>query len=245
MGMGEPMMNLDAVLAACDRLPDIGITNRRTGISTVGWVPGIKALTERRCPIRLAFSLHAPDDVLRSELMPVNDRYPLADVLAACERYHDAPQAPMVFVEYVMLDGVNDRARAGAQLADLLDPRIYKVNLIPYNPTGSGFEGSARRRSPPSSELERRGCPRPCASPAAGTSTPRAASWPPAPRAESRHPSGVLPGAYILGMNARKYLFALKGRTLYTVGQGKPNRIIAIDKETVTVGTEKSPDGTP
>ena len=84
MGMGEPMMNLDDVLAACERLPDLGVTNRRTTISTVGWVPGIEQLTESEMPIRLAFSLHAPDDALRSELMPVNDRYPLAEVLEAC-----------------------------------------------------------------------------------------------------------------------------------------------------------------
>ena len=88
MGMGEPMMNLDAVLEACTRLPDLGITNRRTAISTVGWIPGIDQLTESDMPIRLALSLHAADDALRSELMPVNERYPLAVVLAACERYH-------------------------------------------------------------------------------------------------------------------------------------------------------------
>ena len=91
MGMGEPMMNLDAVLEACRRLPDVGITHRRTAISTVGWIPGIERLTETDMPIRLALSLHAPNDALRSELMPVNDRYPLADVLAACRRYHRSP----------------------------------------------------------------------------------------------------------------------------------------------------------
>ena len=77
MGMGEPMMNLDNVLAASRKLPDIGITHRRTGISTVGWVPGIKQLTESDMPIRLALSLHAPEDALRSQIMPVNERYPL------------------------------------------------------------------------------------------------------------------------------------------------------------------------
>jgi len=141
MGMGEPMMNLDAVLEACARLPDLGITSRRTTISTVGWVPGIEALTAQERPIRLAFSLHAPDDALRSELMPVNDRYPLAEVLEACER-HYARRRRKVFIEYVMLAGVNDRFEQAAQLAELLDPRVFKVNLIPYNPTGAGFEGS-------------------------------------------------------------------------------------------------------
>jgi 23S rRNA (adenine2503-C2)-methyltransferase len=144
MGMGEPMMNLDAVLAACERLPDLGITHRRTAISTVGWVPGIDRLAEAEMPLRLALSLHAPDDALRSELMPVNDRYPIAEVLAACERHH-ARTGRRVFVEYVMLAGVNDRYEHAAALAALLDPRIYKVNLIPFNPTGSRFQGSSRR----------------------------------------------------------------------------------------------------
>src|SRR5579884_1346153 len=79
MGMGEPMMNLDAVLEACRRLPDLGITPRRTAISTVGWIPGIERLAAEPLALRLALSLHAPDQALRSELMPVNDRYPLAE----------------------------------------------------------------------------------------------------------------------------------------------------------------------
>jgi len=144
MGMGEPMMNLDAVLEACELLPDIGITSRRTTISTVGWVPGIERLTEQDRPIRLAFSLHAPDDALRSELMPVNERYPLAEVLAAC-RAHHAKRNRRVYIEYVMLAGVNDRVEQAQRLADLLDPKVFKVNLIPFNPTGSGFEGSGER----------------------------------------------------------------------------------------------------
>jgi 23S rRNA (adenine2503-C2)-methyltransferase len=142
MGMGEPMMNLDNVLAACERLPDVGIAHRRTAISTVGWVPGIDRLAASPMPIRLALSLHAADDALRSEIMPVNDRYPLADVLAACERFHAAKRR-LVFVEYVMLAGVNDRYEQALALARLLDPRIYKVNLIPYNPTGM-YQGSSR-----------------------------------------------------------------------------------------------------
>ena len=143
MGMGEPMMNLDAVLAACERLPAIGITHRRTAISTVGWVPGIERLTESGLPVRLALSLHAPDDALRSRLMPVNDRYPLAEVLAACQRHHERRRQP-VFVEYVMLAGVNDGREQAEALARLLDSRVYKVNLIPFNPTGSRYEGSSR-----------------------------------------------------------------------------------------------------
>jgi 23S rRNA (adenine2503-C2)-methyltransferase len=141
MGMGEPMMNLDSVLAAARRLPDVGITHRRTTISTVGWVPGIRALTETDMPVRLAFSLHAPDDELRSQIMPVNDRHPIAEVLEACAAYN-ARRRRRVFIEYVMLAGVNDTYRQAVALAELLDPRIYKVNLIPYNPTGM-YDGSS------------------------------------------------------------------------------------------------------
>ena len=142
MGMGEPMMNLANVLAACARLPDLGITHRRTAISTVGWIPGIDALAAQPRPIRLALSLHAADEALRSEIMPVNDRYPLADVLAACRRFYEAKRR-MVFVEYVMLKGVNDRYEQAAALAQVLDPKMFKVNLIPYNPTGM-YDGSGR-----------------------------------------------------------------------------------------------------
>ena len=143
MGMGEPLMNVDAVLAAAQRLPDAGISHRRTGVSTVGWIPGIERLTESPLPIRLALSLHAADEALRSELMPVNQRYPLPDVLAACARFYEAKRR-QVFVEYVMLAGVNDRYEQAAALAELLDPRVYKVNLIPYNPTDAPYAGSSR-----------------------------------------------------------------------------------------------------
>ena len=144
MGMGEPTMNIDNVLSACERLPDLGVTNRRTAISTVGWVPGIDRLAECEMPVALALSLHAPNDELRSQLMPVNDRYPLREVLAACDRYR-ARRRRKVFVEYVMLDGVNDLPEQACELAALLDPRVYKVNLIPYNPTGS-YDGSSPER---------------------------------------------------------------------------------------------------
>jgi 23S rRNA (adenine2503-C2)-methyltransferase len=142
MGMGEPMMNLDAVLGACARLPDIGITHRRTAISTVGWVPGIERLAREQMPVRLALSLHAADPALRSQLMPVNDRYPLSVVLAACLDYYERKHR-RVFVEYVMLAGVNDGYAQALALADTLDPHVFKVNLIPFNPTGSEYEGSS------------------------------------------------------------------------------------------------------
>jgi 23S rRNA (adenine2503-C2)-methyltransferase len=157
MGMGEPMMNLDGVLGACDRLPALGITSRRTAISTVGWIPGIERLADDPRPLRLALSLHAADPALRSELMPVNDRYPLADVLAACDAYY-ARKRRLVFVEYVMLAGVNDSHRQAVQLAEALDPHVYKVNLIPYNPTDSPYEGSTPKAIEAfRAELERRG----------------------------------------------------------------------------------------
>jgi 23S rRNA (adenine2503-C2)-methyltransferase len=143
MGMGEPMMNLRSVLAACERLPDLGVSHRRTAISTVGWVPGIDTLAQSPLPIRLALSLHAAEDGLRSRLMPVNDRYPVADVLAACRRFYERKRR-RVFIEYVMLAGVNDRYEQALQLARLLDARMFKVNLIPYNPTGM-YEGSSRQ----------------------------------------------------------------------------------------------------
>jgi 23S rRNA (adenine2503-C2)-methyltransferase len=173
MGMGEPLMNLDAVLAACERLPDLGISHRHTTVSTVGWIPGIEALAAQPLPLRLALSVHAADEALRSELMPVNDRYPLADVIGAARAFY-ARKRRRVFVEYVMLAGVHDRYEQALALARLLsgiggDRRpngavrargasrsdgaadagpIFKVNLIPYNPIGDDgedrFAGSSR-----------------------------------------------------------------------------------------------------
>ncbi len=139
MGMGEPMLNLDAVLQACERLPDLGIASSRTTISTVGWVPGIDRLATEGPPVRLALSVHAAEPSLRSELMPVNDRYPLDQAIQACLRWH-AARKRKVFVEYVMLAGVNDRVEQAHALAAALEPRhAFKVNLIPYNPGGGAF----------------------------------------------------------------------------------------------------------
>jgi 23S rRNA (adenine2503-C2)-methyltransferase len=169
MGMGEPLLNLDAVLAACERLPDLGISHRRTAISTVGWIPGIERLTEVPLPLRLALSLHAADEALRSELMPVNERFPLVDVIEACRAFY-ARKRRRVFVEYVMLAGVNDRYEQALALARALskgredEPPMFKVNLIPYNPTdvdgqdryrGSTRESIAAFRT----ALERHGVP--------------------------------------------------------------------------------------
>jgi 23S rRNA (adenine2503-C2)-methyltransferase len=143
MGMGEPFLNHDAVLESARLLPDLGITHRRTTISTVGWLPGLRRFVDEVTePIRLALSLHAADPSLRSELMPVNDRYPLEAVLAECRRYVELRRRK-VFVEYVMLAGVNDSPAAARELAAVLDGKAFKVNLIPYNPTGM-YDGSSR-----------------------------------------------------------------------------------------------------
>ena len=146
MGMGEPLLNFDEVLAAARRLPDIGITHRRTTISTVGWLPGLKRfVTEVDEPIRLALSVHAANEKLRSRIMLVNDRYPLRDVVEECRRYAAAVNR-RVYIEYVMLAGVNDAPEHARELAELLGPDDFKVNLIPYNPTGMD-DGSSRARS--------------------------------------------------------------------------------------------------
>src|SRR5579884_3531796 len=145
MGMGEPMLNLDEVLGAARRLPDVGITHRRTTISTVGWLPGLRRFVDEVDePIRLALSLHAPTDELRSAIMPVNERYPLEAVVAECRR-HVAKTNRRVFVEYVLLADVNDSVEHAAALGELLGPDDFKVNLIPYNPTGM-YDGSPRER---------------------------------------------------------------------------------------------------
>ena len=143
MGMGEPFNNFDNVIAAARRLPDLGVTPRRTTISTVGWMPGLtRFIDEVDEPIRLALSLHAASPGLRSQLMPVNDRYPLPDILAESRRYVEL-RGRKVYIEYVMLEGVNDTPRHAAELAAILDPKSFKVNLIPYNPTGM-YGGSSR-----------------------------------------------------------------------------------------------------
>ena len=133
MGMGEPGFNMPNVLAAAKRLPDVGITHRRTTVSTVGWLPGIEQLAASDMPLRLAFSLHAADDALRSQIMPVNERYPLADVLAACRAYYERRRR-RVFVEYVMLAGVNDSYAQAVQLARAARPARVQGQPDPVQP---------------------------------------------------------------------------------------------------------------
>ncbi len=143
MGMGEPLLNYEHVLEAARRLPDLGITHRRTTISTVGWLPNLtRFVDEVEEPIRLALSVHAANPELRSRIMPVNDRYPLHEVVAECRRYYELRHRK-VYVEYVMLAGVNDSLSHARDLAALLAGDVFKVNLIPYNPTGM-YDGSPR-----------------------------------------------------------------------------------------------------
>ena len=143
MGMGEPLMNLDAVIEACERLPDVGVATAHTTISTVGWVPGIERLVTEGPRVRLALSLHAAEGDVRSALMPVNDRYPLAEVIESCLRWRSARNRK-VYVEYLMLAGVNDDPDQALVLSEVLQPRdAFKVNLIPFNPTPGEFTGSS------------------------------------------------------------------------------------------------------
>jgi 23S rRNA (adenine2503-C2)-methyltransferase len=145
MGMGEPMLNFDEVIAAARKLPDVGITHRRTTISTVGWLPGLKRFVDEvEEPIRLALSVHAADDELRSKIMPVNEKYPLREILAECRRHVEKTNR-RVYIEYVMLAGVNDAPEQATALGKLLGRDHFKVNLIPYNPTGM-YDGSSRDR---------------------------------------------------------------------------------------------------
>ena len=149
MGMGEPMANLDPVWRAVERIHgDLGLSARHITISTVGLIPGIRSLAARDLPVNLAVSLHAANDTLRDELVPINRRYPLDDLLAACAEYLRVRNRRISF-EWAMIDGVNDRDADAAELAALcrrLRPSAH-VNLIPLNPTpGYPTRGSAKRR---------------------------------------------------------------------------------------------------
>ncbi len=145
MGMGEPLANLRAVTRAVDILLDdlgFGLSRRRVTVSTSGLVPQMRRLAETS-DCALAVSLHAPNDELRDRLVPINRRYPIADLLAACWDYARTARVKDVTFEYVMLAGVNDGLEQARQLASLLANRPAKVNLIPFNAfPGSGFERS-------------------------------------------------------------------------------------------------------
>ena len=118
---------------------------RKVAISTAGWVPGIDALSRYGLPVRLAISLHAADDDTRSRLMPINNRWPIANLLAACRRYCDTT-GRRVFIEYLLLDGVNDSAADAKRLAELMRDGRFHVNIIQYNPTDGPYRGSGSER---------------------------------------------------------------------------------------------------
>ena len=147
MGMGEPLLNFDSVAAAVALMMDdmgYGISKRRVTISTAGVVPGIYRLAEVT-DASLAISLHAPNDELRNELVPINRRYPIAELLSACRTYAgNLGEKRTVTIEYTLLDGVNDQPEHAAELAELLRDFPCKINLIPFNPfPGSGFRRPA------------------------------------------------------------------------------------------------------
>jgi 23S rRNA (adenine2503-C2)-methyltransferase len=147
MGMGEPLANYDATWAAIRRIhADMGIGARHLTVSTVGLVPGILRMAEEDLPVGLAVSLHAADDELRDELVPINRTYPLAELMAACATYVERTRRRLSF-EWAMIDGVNDRFEDAERLAELARPLRAHVNLIPLNPTpGYAVRGSSGNR---------------------------------------------------------------------------------------------------
>jgi 23S rRNA (adenine2503-C2)-methyltransferase len=145
MGMGEPLANYERVWPAVERLhDDMGISARHLTLSTVGIVPGIRRLADERLPVNLAVSLHAADNDLRDRLVPVNRRYPIDRLMAACRYYLDRKGRRLSF-EWALIDGVNDRAVDAGRLAGLARPLRAHVNLIPLNPT----PGYPTRGTPP------------------------------------------------------------------------------------------------
>ena len=146
MGMGEPLLNLDNVVPSLELMLDdlgFGLARKRVTLSTAGVVPGIRSLAQR-CPVSLAVSLHAPDDTLRDRLVPINRKYPIDILLAACREFADALPRQKITFEYVMLDGVNDTPEHARRLARRLNGLPAKVNLIPFN----SFRGTRYRCSP-------------------------------------------------------------------------------------------------
>jgi 23S rRNA (adenine2503-C2)-methyltransferase len=144
MGMGEPMANEAAVWTAVERIhADLGLSARHITISTVGIIPGIRKLATRPLPVNLAVSLHAANDALRDELVPINRKYPIAELLDACRNYPVLSNARRITFEYVMLKGVNDSLAEAKELVRLLAGIPAKINLIPFNPwPGAPYECS-------------------------------------------------------------------------------------------------------
>ncbi|MDA8327466.1 MAG: 23S rRNA (adenine(2503)-C(2))-methyltransferase RlmN [Betaproteobacteria bacterium] len=149
MGMGEPLANYANVLTALNLMLDdhaYGLSRRRVTVSTSGMVPAIDQLRED-CPVALAISLHAPNDTLRDELVPINKKYPLNVLMAACQRYLEKAPRDFITFEYIMLSGINDRPEHAQQLINLVRDVPCKFNLIPFNP----FPNSGYQRSSPES----------------------------------------------------------------------------------------------
>jgi len=147
MGMGEPLLNLDNVIPALRLMLDdnaYGLSRRRVTVSTSGVIPGMDRLRDE-CPVALAVSLHAPNDALRDRLVPVNRKYPLRALIAACNHYLEKAPRDFITMEYVMLDGVNDRDEHARELVALAKRVRSKFNLIPFNP----FPATEFRRSEP------------------------------------------------------------------------------------------------
>ncbi len=147
MGMGEPLLNFDAVLPALSLLRDdlgFGLAAKRVTVSTAGLVPGIDRLRDT-IDVALAVSLHAPDDKLRETLVPLNRKYPIKELMAACARYASDKHKRKVTFEYTLMDGINDQPEHARQLVKLLRRIPSKLNLIPFNP----FPGTTYRCSPP------------------------------------------------------------------------------------------------
>jgi len=145
MGMGEPLLNFDNTVSALRLMLDdhaYGLSRRRVTVSTSGIVPAMDRLREE-CPVALAVSLHAPNDALRDVLVPINQKYPLRELLAACQRYLERAPRDFVTFEYVMLDGVNDSVQQAHELVQLVREVPCKFNLIPFNP----FPQSQYKRS--------------------------------------------------------------------------------------------------
>ena len=145
MGMGEPMLNFEAVAVALSIMRDehgYELPRRRVTVSTSGLVPAMDRLAQE-CDVSLAVSLHAPTDVLRDELVPINRKYPLAELLEGCKRYVSSNKRYFITMEYVMLKGVNDSLAQAKKMASLLRNVPCKINLIPFNPfPGAPYECS-------------------------------------------------------------------------------------------------------
>ncbi len=145
MGMGEPLANYANVVTALNLMLDdhaYGLSRRRVTVSTSGLVPAMDRLRED-CPVALAVSLHAPSDKIRDEIVPINRKYPLAELMAACQRYLEKAPRDFITFEYVMLDGINDKPEHARQLVSLVRDVPCKFNLIPFNPfPNSGFKRS-------------------------------------------------------------------------------------------------------